>query len=211
VLDTGIGLRADLAQAQPLLNARAADGFLETREAIVRSSRIHVCIIVLLASAAGTSAQMPSETTLSTETIVVDGSVNPELIPDWLAWQQVFGILRMVQGKDSSLHTNYAFAPADRELVTREVDNQARREQATIEKVEELRKVAAGLSVDEINERQWAITLAYRWTVLDARDRVLEGLSPDGLVTVQRLLADMRRSTRSIVPKSEYDMYRRPQ
>ena len=143
------------------------------------------------------------------ERIEIDGRKNPEMIPQWDAWQATFEIIAKVSN-----------LPADlvKHLSTDEVEwlRAAAKENAQDQLACQQRvlKLAPTLRTEEarfVNERTQEINLDCRWQILRLRDRLLGSLAPLGQAAVSQFVESTKAGIRVYVPRNELAFYRRPQ
>lgn len=143
--------------------------------------------------------------------VEIDGSKNPEQIPDWATWEMAFSALALAQRSESkavpeSLH----MSDADQRLVFAAAKGQAGRDTACQQKVERLRPMLGKAEASAINERTREIQLECRQATLDAAESLMSSLSPEGQTSMTAWLQTERAAIRARVPKGELDHYRRP-
>lgn len=168
---------------------------------VIWAAVLAACVSVTL------SAQKPSPD----GRIEIDGSKNPEMIPQWVVWQYAF---RVIDGGPRELPTNvYRVASAqERELILAEAAVDVRRDKACIQRIErEIRPLLGKEKVDIIKARQQEIHVECRWQTLHARDRLLERLRPEVQTELIRFVEDTKAGRRLSMPVEELPYYRQPQ
>jgi hypothetical protein len=144
------------------------------------------------------------------EIVVIDGSKNPELIPQWAAWEFVF---RVMGGGPKELPTTVyrVVSGEERALILAEAQASLRRDKACQERVQKLWPLV-GIEKDSvINAKQEKIQLDCRWETLHARDRLLQRLRTEGQMELIRFVEDMKGGSRVTIPKRELAHYLQPQ
>ena len=116
------------------------------------------------------------------EVMVIDGSKNPELIPQWSAWEFAF---RVMGGGPRELPTSVhrVVTTEERALILAEAQASLRRDKACQERIEKLVPLL-GKEATAVNAKQREIQLDCRWK------RFVRGISccsgcargPDGLI-----------------------------
>jgi hypothetical protein len=171
-------------------------------------ARTRLAIALLLLSAGRSPAQTAPPPRV--ELIHIDGSKNPELIPQWSAWGYAF---RVFAGGPRQLPTTLvqhvskeeeAFLLAHADLVQRtDADCQQRLSRIVakrgVEKLEALDRKVRDLAVE------------CRWATLDARDRVLAGLNPEAQLALMAFVESMKAGTSVTVPKARLARFREPE
>ena len=143
--------------------------------------------------------------------VEIDGSKNPEMIPQWSAWEFAF---RALQGGSGELPTNvHLVATAqERELILAEAAANARRDEACTKRIDrEIRPLLGKEPREVLKARQQDIHLACRWQTIDARDRLLEKLRPEVQTELIRFVEDTKAGTTMSMPAEELPFYRQPQ
>jgi hypothetical protein len=141
--------------------------------------------------------------------LLIDGSKNPEMIPQWDAWQATFEVFADSRVLPTVL---YPFlTPKEVELVLA-----AGREFSSNQRgcVEKLKKLLPILKTDEakyINERTQELNLECRWQTLRLRDRLLADLGPQGQGGMNQFVESVKKGIRVSVPKNELAFYMKPQ
>jgi hypothetical protein len=144
------------------------------------------------------------------EIVVIDGSKNPELIPQWAAWEFAF---RVMGGGPKELPTTVyrVVSGEERALILAEAQASLKRDKACQERVQKLWPLV-GIEKDSvINVKQQKIQLDCRWETLHARDRLLQRLRPEGQTELIRFVEDMKGGTKVTIPKRELAHYLQPQ
>jgi len=174
----------------------------------------HVLTSVLCASLWHTQGNTPPKITFSnpplSEMVQIDGSKNPELIPEWNVWQVAF---RAIAGGAKTIPTSVLVHlskdEADLLRATAESDEKNDLEcQGRVLKLVPLLQTAEATTV---NERTREINLECRSFTLRARDRVLEGLRIQGQAALVEWVESNKAGMRVSVPKKELAFFRQPQ
>jgi hypothetical protein len=139
----------------------------------------------------------------------IDGSKNPEMIPQWNAWESAFGIVALVSDipADVAVHLSKEEQAA---LVAAAKEAGANR-RACERRVLELAPLLQTQEAKSINDKTQEINLEYRQQTLRLRDRVLAALGPEGQAALNRWVESTKSGMRISIPKAELDFYRRPQ
>jgi len=165
------------------------------------------CAAVAAAVGAGGAATLQER---SSRYVEVDGSKNPQDVPEWLAWETAFRMLALARSKGSvAIPASLGLASSEAELVFKEADGQVARDTACQKRVEKLKSLGID-KVKEINAQTKTIQLDCRWVTLRARDRLLDSLSPEGQTALTTWVNNAKAGIRIRVPKAEWEQYRLP-
>jgi hypothetical protein len=159
-----------------------------------------------IASAQATAASAPSKP----EILQVDGSKNPELIPQWSVWGYVF---RVIAGGPRQLPTTVL------RLVSKDEEALVMKEADGVQKVDadcqaRLSKVAALLGVEPLatlDARMREITLGCRWETLHARDRLLGRLNPEAAIALTTFAESTKAGTSMSLPRKDLARFLEPE
>jgi hypothetical protein len=163
---------------------------------------------------AGIQASAAQQTSNSpdSEMINIDGKKNPELIPQWKAWEAAFELL--AAGKRAGgqvLDEELQLSPADKALVYAEAASNQERWSAHKRRVlTELEPLLKTMKREDLLPKNRALILDYRQQVLDGSQRLLQRLSPEGRAWLPLWVEQLKRVVTLTIPKSELDFYRRP-
>lgn len=120
----------------------------------------------------------------STQTLIIDGSKNPERFPQWYVWETAFRSLPTSQLEplaQARLLTDLGVSEADLVLIAREASHYRRAETALSKSLRATlgSLKAAAASEQQIREATRPLNLTYRHEILDARTRLHLALSAD--------------------------------
>ena len=143
------------------------------------------------------------------ERIEIDGSKNPEMIPQWDVWKAAFLIIDKTRDVPTMV-----WKVATKEEVALIV--QAASDNAEVERSCEgkIPKLAEMLKTDEarfVNEQTQALNLECRRATLKLRDRVLSQLSTQAAAVLAQYVESLKAGIRVYVPKGELAFYRQPE
>jgi hypothetical protein len=140
------------------------------------------------------------------ERLEIDGSKNPELIPEWYIWETFFRQLNTAGTIPSALNLT-----TDEERFLRmELERYGKSNQQCQKDIESLRPLVGVASNTEVNEKQRAIQLQCRHRSLDIRDRVLAGIRPETSVAIAVWVENLKTGVEISVPKRELAHFRQP-
>lgn len=183
-----------------------------------------MCCIPILVLMACLPAQAGAQVrTAPVEIVSIDGSVNPELVPQYRAWAYAFRLLagnRPELGLPNGLRE--FVSPAEAALILREAHHVVRQEGGCLERALKAREPltrleAAGTPIKErlatareVDAAMFAIDLSCRWEALHARDRLLEALSLDAGAALLRYVELKKLGLRFDIPKNGLERFRQP-
>jgi hypothetical protein len=154
--------------------------------------------------------------------VTIDGAVNPELVPEYAAWQSALEFIDSASnlGVPSVLIevlTKHEQAllidEAHRVVIHRsECLNRATEARAPLAKLEATgpTKEAWTKLAKQIDARMWEVQLACRWDTLHARDRLLATVNPEGGMALTRFVEDQKTGLKFTTTKGALDRFRQP-
>ena len=150
---------------------------------------------------AGASAQ---------EMVQIDGSKNPELIPEWSAWGFAF---RVFAAGSRQLPTSiYSVVSAEETaLILKEADQVQKADQECQSRIVKLNALLGKEKNEVLDTRLRELTLECRWATLHARDRLLEVLAPEGRSALGAFVASTKTGTSLSIPKKDLARFLEPQ
>jgi hypothetical protein len=143
------------------------------------------------------------------ERIEIDGRKNPEMIPQWDAWQAAFEIMARVS--DLPTDVLQQLSKDEAVLVLAAAKENGQNTLACQERVLKLMPILKTEEARRINELTQEINLDCRWQTLRLRDRVMAGLGLPGQTALSRYVESTKAGMRVFVPKNELAFYRQPQ
>ena len=144
------------------------------------------------------------------EWVFIDGEKNPELIPEWSAWETLFST---IAGGRKLLPSNVHFVVSreEAELILRESEASVKRTEECNARIMALKPLVGKQKLSTIIERQKVIRLDCRWANLHARDRLLAALNPAAAAELTVFAEHQKKTTTFTVAKSEVAFLRLPQ
>ena len=179
-------------------------------------------ILVLLACLPAQAVAQTSRPS-TVEIVSIDGSLNPELVPQYRAWSYAFRLLASGPpglGLPNALRP--FVSPAEEALILKEAEHLVRLEENCVRRGLEAREPltrleAAGTplkdrldTLRDVDARLFAIELSCRWEALHARDRLLIALSPESASALSGYVEERKRGLRITVPRNGLDRFRQP-
>jgi hypothetical protein len=139
------------------------------------------------------------------EMVHIDGRKNPEMIPEWAAWEFAF---RVIAGGSRQLPTDVHrhVSKDDAALIVAEAVENQKRDKACQDRMVRLYARLQTESADKTRE----IQIECRWQTLYARDRVLAALQPEGQAALAQWVESTKETTQVTVAKRELAHYQRP-
>jgi hypothetical protein len=140
--------------------------------------------------------------------IHIDGSKNPELIPEWSVWDTAFRVFHSVGDLPTAV-----LNAATKEEAAAIQDAATEHGRITAECEERGLKLIPLLGKETprvINEKTQALNLDCRTRTLALVDRLLERLRPDARAALNQWVESQKKGMRASVPKRELEFYLRP-
>ena len=161
--------------------------------------------------AAQAAAQQPSSKNPfvivpPSERLEIDGSKNPELIPEWYIWETFFRQLHTA----GTIPTALTLTTNEERFLQMELERYSKSNQACQKDIERLRPMIGVAPVKDINEKQQAIQLACRRRSLEIRDRLLAAIRPEASIAVAAWVENLKTGIEISVPKRELAHFRQP-
>ena len=175
--------------------------------------RRRTCSLLLMATLlirAPLLAAQRAKATAEVQWVRIDGSKNPELIPEWSAWEDVFST---IAGGPKQLPTSVQekVSPLEADLIRREAEASVKRTADCNARALALAVVAKKEKQRVIIERTKEIRLECRWANLEARDRVMAALNPEARLVMNEFVTLIKAGTSFTLAKSELSFFRQPQ
>ena len=117
--------------------------------------------------------------------LVIDGSKNPELFPEWFIWQQTFIALdRDGSNARIPVHVELGVSETEAQYLMTEVKGFQDLQAILAKQIREARSTLTAQNKPEgqIRDAIQAHELEYRYKLLEARQRIYEKLSPESMV-----------------------------
>ena len=175
------------------------------------TTTIAACIIAGVATLSGQSPPQPSPKNPfviagPSERLEIDGSKNPELIPEWYIWETFFRQLHTAGTIPSVLN----LTTSEERFLQMQLEKYAKSNQQCQKDIESLRPLVGIASNTEVNEKQRAIQLECRRRSLEIRDRLLVGVRPDAGVAIAAWVENLKARVEISIPKRELAHFRQP-
>ena len=140
------------------------------------------------------------------ERVEIEGSKNPELIPEWYIWETFFRQLHTAGTIPSALN----MTTNEERFLRTELEQYAKSNQQCQRDIESLRPLVGVASNTEVNDKQRAIQLQCRHRSLDIRERLLAGVQPETSVAIVAWVENLKSGVEISVPKRELAHFRQP-
>jgi len=169
-----------------------------------------VAVTLLALVSAGGCAPAVAAGVQKVEWVFMDGAKNPELIPEWSAWEDVFST---IGGGLKLLPTSVLLqvSKAEADMLLLESEASLKRAADCNARLLALKPVLATERVSVQIQRSKEIRLECRWQNLYARDRVMAALNPAGRAALQDFADLMKAGTTFTIARSEIPFFRLPQ
>jgi hypothetical protein len=144
---------------------------------------------------------------------LIDGKLNPELIPQWRIWKT--GLRTLASTKANKMDAFYGpleevLSVSEQAVLYKEANAQRLRDDRQIERAEN-EILQQPLTLDEKTKRLWPLELENRWASLNARDRLRDALSPESFAALTSWVNDLATELKILVPTHELEQFRQPQ
>ncbi len=173
------------------------------------AASIAACVMssgVALQSQSSAKPPGPFAVAPPSERLEIDGSKNPELIPEWYAWEACFRQLHKTGTVPSVLN----LTADETRFLEMQLEGYAGSTEECQRKIESLRPLVGVAPISEINQKQRAIQLECRARTLDIRDRLLGGVRPESAVAIASWVENLKTGIEISVPKRELAHFRQP-
>jgi hypothetical protein len=172
---------------------------------------IALLVLIPVVQSIRPSAQSKSSSSGDDKVITLDGSKNPEQIPQWLAWQEAFRVMGMPAQLDLPIPTTIweVTTAAERDLIRKEAMQSLEREDEVGAQVMKIREAVTEESRARDEARAKQLDLRRRQAILDSRERVLARLSPEGQIALRAFAEEVKKGIKVTILKSllaEYSM-----
>lgn len=172
---------------------------------------VGIVLMIMEASLPGVVAQHAQEAAEPPPEIMhIDGGKNPELIPQWSAWGYAF---RVIAGGPRELPSivHHVVSSDERAMVLKEADAVQQIDKGCHERVLKLHSLLNKEKPAVIDGKLRPIIVECRRRTLDARDRVLQGLNPEGAAALIMFVESTKSSTSLSIRKSELARFLEPE
>jgi hypothetical protein len=172
-------------------------------------------LMVIAASALVGSAELPAQSQTpparsAQEMVQIDGSKNPELIPEWSAWGFAFRVFATGSRQlPTTIHT--VVSAEEAALILKEADQVQKVDQDCQNRIVKLNALLGKEKIEVLDTRLRELTLECRWATLHARDRLLEVLAPEGASALRAFVASTKPGTSLSIPKKDLARFLEPQ
>ena len=175
------------------------------------ASTIALCV-VLSACLAGAHKSQQSQ---ASDWVHIDGSKNPELIPEWNVWRTAFR--RIADGPVSPekgrklipLNLQDVFSEQETLLLLREGEAEVQRFDECGAKVDKLRERKESREV--IIKLNDDIVMECRWQTIHARDRVVAALSDASRLALRQWVESLKAGASITIHKNDLARFRLPE
>lgn len=164
--------------------------------AIFLPNILHLAVVTSLIAAPIPSSQRANS--IPGEVVIIDGSKGIEQFPEWYAWELLFHSLgRTHLSEKALLHERLGLSLSELDLLMTERKRFLDNEVELANKLKETRSrlQATGKDEEEIRDATLNVNLEYRFRILEARERLLQQLSPDGYLSLRGWLSKQLAGT----------------
>jgi hypothetical protein len=142
------------------------------------------------------------------EWVHIDGSKNPELIPEWSVWRSALRTIHIVGQLPTVVATQVS--KEEEAIVLTAARENARNITACEERGLKLKPLLETETAAVINRKTQELNLECRSETLRLRDRLLESLRPEGQVALRHWVESIKAGIHVSVPKAELEFYLKP-
>lgn len=174
--------------------------------------------LLLVIAAAFMALTTPVQEPDRKDLLVIEGAREPAQIPEWLAWEYSFTLIHLWHGRDSGFTHGLreTLAPGEFALLEREglaqKTRQADRDARGVKLFEKYPyDTTPPKVIAELNDRGYAIDLAYRREILASRDRLLQAFSTESQAALMSWVAENKADITAYVQKSDLARWRSPE
>lgn len=161
-------------------------------------------------SAQGKAPPDPRATQAPPEMIEIDGSKNPELIPQWNAWEFAF---RVMAGGPKELPTivHRVVSTDEGAMILREAEMATKLAAVCETRMGKLRVLIGKEKASVLDARAREVTLDCRRQTLELRDRVLERLNPEAQTALRAFVESTKAGTSLTLRKKHLARFLEPE
>ncbi|MGH9311068.1 MAG: hypothetical protein ACRD1U_16950 [Vicinamibacterales bacterium] len=144
------------------------------------------------------------------EMMFIDGAKNPELIPQWSAWGYAF---RVISGGPRELPSivHKVVSADERAMIIKEADAVQKIDKACTELLLKQHTVIGRGNLEALDAKLREITVACRQKTLDARNRILAALNPDGATALIMFVESTKEGTSLTIRKRDLPRFLEPE
>lgn len=163
------------------------------------------------APAQKTPRTAPDSSTPAPGMVEIDGAKTPELLPEYLVWTQGLSGLSIIKRDNiTPALEELRLSSRDADLAFAEARRQDDRDRQCADRTRRVMEAMRNAEPAKIEVALRPAILACRWEVLDARDRLLDAMSPEGRATLTAWVLDGRRGIKAYVPKGDLEFFKQP-
>lgn len=153
--------------------------------------------------------QIVYEPVPESDRLEIDGSKNPEMIPQWDAWLAAFD--QITRSRDLPTEVWKHINDKEAESIRAAARENARNFQALQDRVLKMLPLLQAEGQKASIEKTQAMNIEFRWQVLGLRDRVLASLNPSGQAALSGYVESLKAGMRVLVSRKELAYYRTPE
>ena len=143
--------------------------------------------------------------------VEVDGAKTPELLPEYLIWTHgLSGLSTIKKNNIVPAIESLGLSASDASLAFAEGERQDERDRRCADRTRPIMEAMRGSQAAKIEAALRPEILKCRWEVLDAKDRLLAAMSPEGASALTAWILDGRRTIKAYVVKTDLEFFRQP-
>lgn len=145
--------------------------------------------------------------------ITIDGSKNPEMVPNWAAWLEAFRFMAQPAAPIEPIPTMIYLATSrdQRALLRKEALFVMAQERELGQRALKLQDGLTAENLSERSEKADALEMRRRQAALDARNRLLAALPTEGQIALREFAEHVRKSYKATVVKSKLAQFLLPE
>jgi hypothetical protein len=169
-------------------------------------------VYLLLTSVSAVHAQGKPPVSDS-DVITIDGEKNPELIPNWAAWLEAFRVMAGPAAPIEPIPTVIYLTTSreQRAQIRKEAQSVIAQERELGQRALKLQDGLTSANLSERSDQADALEMKRRQAALDARDRLLAALPPDGQAALREFAEHTRKGYKATMLKSKLAQFLLPE
>ena len=142
--------------------------------------------------------------------VIIDGAKNPELIPQWSAWGYAF---RVISGGPRELPSvvHKVVSPDERAMIIREADAVQQIDKDCQARLLKQHTIIGRGNLERLDAKLREITVVCRQKTLDARNRILAALNPEGATALIMFVESTKDGTSLTIRKRDLPRFLEPE
>lgn len=175
--------------------------------------RLNAALVYLVLAAVSVVHAQDTPAGSGSDVVTIDGSKNPEMVPNWAAWLEAFRFMAQPAAPIEPIPTMIYLATSkeQRALVRKEALFVVAKERELGQRVLKLQEGLTAENLSERTERVDALEMQRRQTALDARNRLLAALPAEGQIALREFAESVRKGYKATVVRSRLAQFMSPE